>query len=396
MLILQLPYLIVEKSINYMFVVLRKYVLKRNIEQTKYRGEDQMEKVIAVLVLTIGLLAVSFTIMDSTKDISVYYVTDIPIGDKMVSVNVVEVRSNGLTPILGFGENRLDGAEELNSIVNRYQAEVGITGGYFQAYAKPNEPWCNIISEGRVLHVGDVGTSIGFTKKGNIKLDTLRIYIEGGTVGSNDWPNNWYAYGFNHTPSPGSDAVYIFTPDRGERIGFAYGTSVVVEDSMITRVTENEDVKIPQNGYVINLMGSEKYLLDRLKEGRTISYSIIFKDMNGNLLNWEDVITAVGAGPRLITDGKITLAGLEEGFREDKILTKAYSRAAIGVKEDGTILLVTTPALTMDQLAYVMQSLGSKNAMNFDGGASTGLYYKGEYITKPHRPLNNVLLFKKP
>ena len=41
-----------------------------------------------------------------------------------------------------------------------------------------------------------------------------------------------------------------------------------------------------------------------------------------------------------------------------------------------------------------MKNLGATDAMNFDGGASSGLYYKGKYITTPGRNIPVTLLVK--
>jgi hypothetical protein len=37
------------------------------------------------------------------------------------------------------------------------------------------------------------------------------------------------------------------------------------------------------------------------------------------------------------------------------------------------------------------KNLGLRDALNLDGGASTGLYYNGEYVTAPGRLLSNCL-----
>ncbi|WP_233432483.1 MULTISPECIES: phosphodiester glycosidase family protein [Thermoanaerobacterium] len=42
-----------------------------------------------------------------------------------------------------------------------------------------------------------------------------------------------------------------------------------------------------------------------------------------------------------------------------------------------------------------MKDLGAYDAMNLDGGASSGIYFKGEYLTKPGRDLSNALIFYK-
>ena len=44
------------------------------------------------------------------------------------------------------------------------------------------------------------------------------------------------------------------------------------------------------------------------------------------------------------------------------------------------------------QMADVMKALGAWNAMNLDGGASSGLWARGRYLTTPGRPISNALL----
>ncbi|GAB6274994.1 MAG: hypothetical protein STSR0004_18590 [Peptococcaceae bacterium] len=121
-----------------------------------------------------------------------------------------------------------------------------------------------------------------------------------------------------------------------------------------------------------------------------------FRNLSDNLADygWEGVQTAVGAGPRLLTNGKITVNPAGEGFTSEKILSMCMARSAVGVKTDGTVLLATTTASVKD-LARVMKNLGAHNAMNLDGGASSGLWYKGKYITSPGRTLSNALIFKQ-
>jgi len=46
----------------------------------------------------------------------------------------------------------------------------------------------------------------------------------------------------------------------------------------------------------------------------------------------------------------------------------------------------------IEDLATIMQKLGAYNAMNIDGGASSGLYYKGKLLTIPGRDLSNALV----
>jgi exopolysaccharide biosynthesis protein len=55
-----------------------------------------------------------------------------------------------------------------------------------------------------------------------------------------------------------------------------------------------------------------------------------------------------------------------------------------------TILIVTSASVP--QLAEIMLQLGCRDAMNLDGGASSGLWLRGQSIRTPGRLLSNALL----
>jgi len=103
---------------------------------------------------------------------------------------------------------------------------------------------------------------------------------------------------------------------------------------------------------------------------------------------------AIQAGPRLVRNGEVELDVEGERFRDPKILTNSGARSALGITRDHRLILLTVPAATIPQLAETMRQAGAWQAMNLDGGASSGLYYNGKYVTTPGRLLSNVLIVK--
>lgn len=313
-----------------------------------------------------------------------------------IKASVVKIPYNSAyRPDIVLANNRVGSTQSLYDMAQYHGASVAINGTFFSAYGGYPNPYNTIIKDGKVIHYGDVGTVFGFTSDGSVKMEKLRISIAGATDGLYKWPNNWYAYGFNHMPKKDGSSAYIFTPEWGLKLGFDYGTNIVVENGKVVNIVKNQDIDIPSNGYVINLYGSEEYLSKVFSVGKSVEYKIEFNDDKGNSVDWSDVVTAVGAGPTLVKDGEISVDPAGEGFTEAKILTLSYARSAIGATEQGDILLVTVPGATIEKLAQVMKSLGAYNAMNLDGGASSGLYLNGSYLTKPGRNLSNSLIFVK-
>lgn len=103
---------------------------------------------------------------------------------------------------------------------------------------------------------------------------------------------------------------------------------------------------------------------------------------------------AVQAGPRLLVDGKVSLNVKKEGFKDPKILTGGGARSALGITKDHKLILLTTGGATIPQLAEMMKQAGAYQAMNLDGGASSGLYYNGSYLTVPGRQISTAIVVK--
>lgn len=100
------------------------------------------------------------------------------------------------------------------------------------------------------------------------------------------------------------------------------------------------------------------------------------------------------AGPRLLTNGIISLDVKTEGFKDPKILTGGGARSALGLTRDHKLILLTSSGATIPQLAQMMKQAGAYQAMNLDGGASSGLYYNGKYLTTPGRQISNAIVIK--
>lgn len=100
----------------------------------------------------------------------------------------------------------------------------------------------------------------------------------------------------------------------------------------------------------------------------------------------------IQAGPRLVKDGAVAVDVVEEGFRDPKILTGGGARSALGITKNHELLFVTSTGATIPQLAEIMKQAGAVQAMNLDGGASSGLYYNGKYLTTPGRKISNALI----
>jgi Exopolysaccharide biosynthesis protein related to N-acetylglucosamine-1-phosphodiester alpha-N-acetylglucosaminidase len=165
-------------------------------------------------------------------------------------------------------------------------------------------------------------------------------------------------------------------------------------------ISNGEAANISNSGTTIGFRTDGTAVMDTLRirtSTRRIAgkedKSYVMTNDKGDSLNWSDVHTAIGAGPRLVVNGEVKIDAEAEGFRDPKILTGGGARSGIGIKKDGSILIATIPGATMKQWAAVMLKLGAYQAMNLDGGASSGLLFKDKTITAEGRLLSNALLF---
>jgi len=112
----------------------------------------------------------------------------------------------------------------------------------------------------------------------------------------------------------------------------------------------------------------------------------------GGRVNWKNTELAISSGPTLVRNHRIVLNPSREGFSDPGLFRQA-ARSGLATTRSGRLLLVSVNRpITLGQFARAMKALGVNDALNLDGGTSTGLYAQGTYFSKPGRKLTNVLL----
>lgn len=92
---------------------------------------------------------------------------------------------------------------------------------------------------------------------------------------------------------------------------------------------------------------------------------------------------AVEAGPLLLKDGMPAFEPLLEGFATgQRILDGLTQQAAIGVRSDGTTLLVVAETMRAEDLIGLFMALGASDAMRLDSGSSTTLVVSGDVVNR--------------
>ena len=103
--------------------------------------------------------------------------------------------------------------------------------------------------------------------------------------------------------------------------------------------------------------------------------------------------TTISAGPRLLKAGQVALDQSQENF-DTSLLAQTAKRNALGLSGSHMMVVANVmEPITLQELAQVMLALDCQEAVNLDGGASAGLYYKGWVVNPTRGSLTNVLAF---
>jgi len=308
-------------------------------------------------------------------------------GGRSYRVKVVRVPLDAYRVKVGLANGRVGSTAPLASIAKRCGAVAAINGCFFSAYTKDpiKPPWHHLITDGRLVHHGDTGTTLGFDADGNYRMERLRIRITGTVNADGRRAQAWYAYRVNFPASSGAILYNRYWVGAKTPVG---GTQAVIEDGVV-KAMGSGGLPIPRDGSVLAFMGGEAGLGSRFQTGAQVTIEKSFGSQDDSF--WQRVQEGMGCGPRLLTEGAVTYNPTAEGFSSPKILSISGSRSAVGITRGRTLLLVTAGA-TVRQLADVMKALGAYDAMNLDGGASSSLWVQGKYLVSPGRDISNALL----
>jgi exopolysaccharide biosynthesis protein len=290
--------------------------------------------------------------------------------------------------------------ESFSSMMERSSAIAGINGTFFNAYEKDDSiryPNGLLIHSGEIMHSGD---NQAFEVLANKSPRLQKVHTElkinvahnGKTYPIRPWGVNKY-YGEAET-----DQVVWYTTEFGKTIDFPNATKIIIRDGVITAISQ-EPVEVPEDGqvYLVGLSdNNKKNLLPNVHvNDRVTVEGALAESSLGDNPDLPAVDAALGAGPRLLTNGAVDIDVARDGFTDPKITTQANVRSFIGTDEAKHMVMGTMSAATIADMAQVLLQLGLTDAMNLDGGASSALYYNGAVVTSPGRLLSNAWIVEQ-
>ncbi len=341
------------------------------------------------LAAVILILALPIYSAASSDDIE-YSRNVISASSNKITLNLLRIPQSDTYSIGVVHSSPIGSVSQLKELVSNSGAEAGINGTFFDAYSKdstkryPN----GILIKDYVLT--RAGENVCFLSNGKERLiGKLKTRITGAVNGSYKWPNNWYAWSINHV-YPSDKHVVIYTSAFG-RTPNDGGVNIIVKGGLVTQITV-QPAAAPKDGYIIHI-GKAEELKNRFHIGDTVEYKVEYT-LDGQPFS-DSIEYAVGAGPHLVKDGKVDIDCKRDGFTEEKILSMRAARSFVGIHDDGSTIIGTTPLASIHELAEALVKAGLSDAMNLDGGASSGLFFDGSYITTPGREISSALIVLK-
>ncbi len=166
----------------------------------------------------------------------------------------------------------------------------------------------------------------------------------------------------------------------GAWVGSPRQGAVVV--SATGRVLENKigPRRVPVGGYVLSYLPQVRPLA-LIDAGSAVEHDLITKPGV-----WRFVPEAVEAGPLLVSGGRSAYAPADEAFDptdQESNVSRRTTRAALGVRADGTVLLLVGTQLTAAELVPIFLDLDAESALQLDSGGSSTLVVDGVVINRP-------------
>lgn len=302
-----------------------------------------------------------------------------------------------LLPLSAF-PNQAAGIKPPTDLATQWQTIALINGGFFNrnnqlplGALRYNNRWVS----GPILGRG----AIGWDNQGNVTMDRLTLQA---TVTTNnqtftiDTLNSGYV----------KAGIARYTENWGRQYTTLIDneTVITIQNNQVTKKqtlsTAGQDtIQIPPQGYLLVLRAFNS-AIPAFSSGTLVSIN-----QQTQPSRFEQLPHTLGAGPLLITQGRIVLNAQQEGFSSNFINGQA-PRSVVGLARSGHIKLIAIQdriggrGPTLTETAHIVEKLGCTEALNLDGGGSSSLYLSGQLINRHPRTaarINNALgIFAQP
>lgn len=178
-----------------------------------------------------------------------------------------------------------------------------------------------------------------------------------------------------------SSAFFVYDRE-GESVGSPEQQVIIVENSFISAVGIGP-LRVPPQGFAVvySPFMYDNHAFSLLQQARLGDAMRL--DVRYAPNTFEEFRYGVEAGPLLVANGRAAFRPEIESFaRGQRILDGRTQQAAIGVRADGTVLLLTADAMIAEELVPLFLHLRAREAMRLDSGSSASLFVNGQVVNR--------------
>lgn len=164
----------------------------------------------------------------------------------------------------------------------------------------------------------------------------------------------------------------------------AFGREVKIKNGRVIAISTGGNMPLEPDSFVLSGHGVNADALASLRLGDHVTLT---QTLGSNLA--DAATTVVSGGPLLVENGRVNVRTAEEQIAPDIARGRA-PRTALGLKQDGTLLLLVvdgrssaSAGMTLMELAQYFVKLGAVSAVNFDGGGSSEMVINGKIVNIP-------------
>lgn len=349
-------------------------------------------------------------------------------------INILEINmdASGVKILPVLSHDLIYGFELLSEMADRKNAYAAVNGGFFRDYGLPSGM---VVIDGELISLStgqypvfviengkaefrEINSSltVEFTRNalqeeletadyeaaGNTTSDTVTVDNAVGNSTAGHIATRENTVGIVEVdninfPAKGKQTI-VYTPAYGRSNRAEVGNITArVENGVVVRIADySREADIPKNGMLISFFDTKKYAGIELPVKVGDLVSLVHKpDMTGDVMAYE-------CGSWLVRDG---VAVVKDKDAWVGVLTNRDPRTAVGIKKDGTVLLITvdgrqagySAGFTGKELAEYLIKCGATDAAMLDGGASTQMLLEGKLVSRPshkgeERPLAGGIL----
>lgn len=316
------------------------------------------------------------------------------INSKPIKINIVEINTKVNKNLIikpKTANKKLNSKTSVRKMAQSENAIIAINAGYFKP--QTGVPLGALVIDGKVL-TGPIYNRVGIGFYENqdgvsYAMDKVGLEIFAYTA------SNTLKIDNINQPRMSQAYTLLYTSEWGNisPVPPKDGYNMLIQNNKITKISANP-IPIGENEFVIS---SSKEKISAFAKEKDVK---LIQNITGQLKNADHIIAA---GPYLVKNSEVFVDIKTQKFQA---IAGKNPRSAIGYTNDGTLIIVTVDGreqssvgMTLNELAYLMKSLGCKDAMNFDGGSSSALFVKNRIVNdalnKEGALVSNSLIIKE-